>query len=117
MPEPLISDNGPQYSAKLFNDFSRKYGFTHITSSPHYPQGIGTAERGIKTVKTLLNKSSDDSYSALLAYCATTLENGYSPAELLMGRKLITTIPTIQKQLLPCLPVKLAVKEKEEKIR
>ena len=117
IPESLISDNGPQYSAELFNDFSREYGFTHITSSPHYPQGNGATERGVGTVKTLLSKSSDDPYSALLAYHATPLENGYSPAELLMGRKLRTTIPTIQKQLLPCLPVKSAVKEKEEKIR
>ena len=45
--ELLISNNGPQYSAKLFNDFSRDYGFIHITSSTHYPQGNGAAKRGV----------------------------------------------------------------------
>ena len=67
-------------------------------------------------MKTLLSKS-EDPYSALLAYCTSPLENWYSPTELLMGRKLRTTMPTILKQLLPHLPVTSIVKEKEEKIR
>ena len=116
IPESFTSDNGPQYSAKLFSDFAKDYGFTHVTSSPCYPQGNGAAERGVRTMKTLLGKS-EDPYSALLAYRATHLENGYSPAELLMSRKLRTTIPMIQKKLSPCLPRKSLVKEKEEKIR
>ena len=41
----------------------------------------------VYTIKDLLNKS-DDPYLAILAYRSTPLENGYSPAELLMGRKL-----------------------------
>ena len=67
----------------------------------------------MRTMKALLGKS-EDSYSALLAYRATPLENGYSPAELLMSRKLRITIP---KKLSPCLPKKSLVKGKEEKIR
>ena len=67
-------------------------------------------------MKALLGKS-EDPYSALLVYRITPLENGYSPAELLMSRKLRTIIPMIQKKLSPCLPKKLLVKEKEEKIR
>ena len=85
-------------------------------SSPCYPQGNGAAERGVRTMKALLGKS-EEPYSALLVYRATPLENGYSPAELLMSRKLKTTIPMIQKKLSPCLPKKSLVKEKEEKIR
>ena len=53
----------------------------------------------------------------MLAYRASPLENGYSPAELLMGRKLRTTVPIISKQLLPHLPVLFTVRKKEEKIR
>ena len=66
-------------------------------------------------MKTLLSKS-EDPYSALLAYHACRLENGYSPAELLMGRKFRTTVPMISKQLLPQLPRKFYCL-KEEKIR
>jgi len=38
---------------------------------------------------------------ALLAYKATPLQNGYSPSELLMSRKLRTTVPILRYQLKP----------------
>ena len=72
----------------------------HLTSSPYHSQDNSAAEGGVRTVKTLLSKS-EDPYSALLAYHTSPLENGYSPAELLMGRKLRTTVPIISKQLVP----------------
>ena len=54
----------------------------------------------MKTVKGLLKKT-EDPYLALLAHRSTPLENGYSQAELLMGRKLRTIIPVITTQLHP----------------
>ena len=92
IPEVLISDNGPQYASSEFKDFAREWGFTHQTSSPHFPQSNGLAESSVKTVKGLLKKS-DDFYKGLLAYRATPLNNLPSPAEMLMGRKLRTTLP------------------------
>ena len=47
--------------------FAIDYGFTHVTSSPYYPQGDGATERGVRTMKTLLNKS-EYPYSVLLAH-------------------------------------------------
>ena len=116
MPESLTSDNGPQYAADQFKSFAKEYGFTHLTSSPRYPQGNGFAERIVRTVKNLLEKG-DDPYIALMAYRFTPLENGYSPSELLMGRKLRTTIPMITEQLLPSIPPMFLVKGKEVMIR
>ena len=116
VPESLTSDNGPQYAADQFKSFAKEYGFTHLTSSPRYPQGNGFAERAVRIVKNLLEKG-DDPYIALMAYRSTPLENGYSPSELLMGRKLRTTIPMITEQLLPSIPSKFLVKGKEVKIR
>lgn len=91
IPECVMPDNGPQYSADKFKTFSEEYGFEH-TSSPRYPQANGAAERAVKTVKRLLEKNTDP-YMAMLIYRSTPLENGNSPSELLMGRKLRTTLP------------------------
>ncbi len=57
-----------------------------MTSSPHFPQSNGEAERAVPTIKNLPKKSCDP-YLALMAYRAAPLANGYSPSELLMGRK------------------------------
>ena len=54
---------------------------------------------------------------AMLAYRSTPLENGYSPAELLMGRKLRTTLPVIEEQLKPSLPNERAVRRKEKMMK
>ena len=67
VPEILRSDNGPQFDSQ---EMSASYGFQHKSSSPHYPQSNGQAERMIQTVKRLLKKSSDP-YMALLIYRST----------------------------------------------
>ena len=103
IPETVISDNGPQYSASSFSKFSEEWGFTHLTSSPRYPQSNGEAERAVQTVKNLLKKSGDP-YLAMLSYRATPLHNGISPAQLLMGRKLRTTLPVTPEKLQPSWP-------------
>ena len=84
-PEIFISDNGPQYASEAMKGFAKSYRFNHITSSPHYPQGNALAERTVKTVKDLLQKSKDP-YLALMAYRATPFPwCGRSSAEVLSG--------------------------------
>ena len=85
MLEVVVSNNGPQYAASVFAKFAEEKGFTHITSSPRYPQSNGKAERTVQTVK-MLHKKATQPYDALLAYRTTALECGYSPAQLCMGR-------------------------------
>ena len=112
IPEVVVSDNGPQYSSAIFRDFSKDYEFDHVINSPKYHQANGEAERTVKTTKQLLEKNSDP-YLAMLAYHSTPLENGYSPSQLLMGRKLQTPLPTTPKQLKPSVPKERVVREKE----
>ena len=37
VPDILISDNGLQFASGEFATFTKKWGFEHIASSPHYP--------------------------------------------------------------------------------
>jgi transposase InsO family protein len=102
IPDIVMSDNGPQYSSETFRNFTSEYGFTHVTSSPLYPQSNGEAECAVQTAKNILKKN-EDPYLGLLAYRSTPLHNGLSPSQLLMGRRLRTTLPTtwgsLQKQV------------------
>ena len=94
IPNELISDNGPQYASSAFNDFTKSYGFVHTTSRPHFPQANGEAERAVQTIKNLLKKAQDP-YKALLNYRNTPLDGiNLSPAQLLMGRRLKSPLPT-----------------------
>jgi len=104
IPETLVTDNGPQYSSEEFRCFSVSYDFKHLTSSPYYPRGNGESERAVRTVKNFL-KDCNDPHIALLTYRATPLSwCGISPAELLMGRKLRTSVPESEENFTPQWP-------------
>ena len=105
------------YLSALLHAFATAYGFTHITSNPKYQQANGEADRAVKTIKEVLKKKSDDPYTTLLAYRSTPMWNGYSPAELLMGRKLLTAIPMIPSSLKPKWPYFQNMKKKQREIR
>ena len=99
--DELISDNGPRYASSTFTDFSKSNGFVHTTSSPHFPQANGEAERAVQTIKNLLKKAQDP-YKALLNYRNTPLDGiNLSPAQLLMGRRLKSSLPTKVELLKP----------------
>ncbi|XP_036329901.1 uncharacterized protein K02A2.6-like [Rhagoletis pomonella] len=103
VPEVVRSDNGSQFQRlnhSAFAMFAKQWGFQHITSSPRYPQSNGFIESMVKTVKSLLKKN-EDPYLALMEYRSTPLANGLSPSEMVMGRKIRTTLITTDQQLLP----------------
>ena len=105
IPDVLISDNGAQFSSTLFHQFSEKYQFEHHTSSPHYPQSNGKAEKAVQTVKKLLQKSLSEQTDFQLALLdfrnAPTNDTVGSPAQCLMGRCTKTLLPTTTKLLDP----------------
>lgn len=94
IPYEVVSDNGPQFSSKEFRDFALDYDFSHITSSPYMPASNGEAESAVKISKKMLNQ--DDPWMAMLVYRDTVVQaTGKSPAELMLGRHLRTTLPTL----------------------
>ena len=69
-----MSDNGPCFNSKEWQDFAKAYDFNHVTSSPLYAQSNGKAEKGVYILKQLLKKAADsssDPYLALLSYRAS----------------------------------------------
>ena len=50
VPEVLCTDNGPWHASAAFAHCSIEWGFTHETSSPHYPQSNGFAESCVQIV-------------------------------------------------------------------
>ena len=99
IPDSVISDNGPQYASAEFADFRARYGFRHTTSSPHYPEANGKAERYVGVVKKTLQKcleSGQDPHMAMLCIRTTPIGPKLpSPAELMFGRKVQSNLPAV----------------------
>ena len=69
--ETLISDNGPCYTSQAFTSVTQSYSVNHITSSLHYPQSNGLAEKYVQIVKNLFYKAKEegkDFYQCLMIY-------------------------------------------------
>ena len=87
--------------ARSFQEFARRWGFIHTTSSPHYPQSNGKVEATVKSMKKLIRTSwscrtldEDKLARALLQYRNTpSRKDGLSPAQKLYGRPMQDTIP------------------------
>lgn len=96
VPCVVFTDNGPQFSSSEFKKFSEEWGFRHDTSSPNYPRSNGLAENAVKIVKGLMRKAhagNEDFHRSLMIYRSAPLENGLSPAQMLMGRRIRTNLP------------------------
>ncbi|UYV77528.1 K02A2.6-like, partial [Cordylochernes scorpioides] len=116
-PETVRSDNGPQFQKVLgseFSKFSKEWSFKHITSSPKFPQSNGFIGAIIKNIKQSFKKE-EDCYLTLQAYRTMPLESGYSPAELLMGRRLRTSVPAIESSLMSRYLDSEALQEREKR--
>ena len=104
IPTTVKSDNGPQYTAAEYKEFSRTWGFKHITVSPYHPQANGLAEKSVQIIKQLLKKAKADGkdpYLSLLEYRNSTVKSIGSPAQLAMDRRLNSVLPCIPELLAP----------------
>ena len=94
-PKSIRTDNGPQYRGD-FQAFCAARCIIHETSSPYHPRGNGLAEAAVKSAKFLLKKchaTREVFRDALLALMNMPRSDGFSPAELFLGRSLRTGLP------------------------
>ena len=100
VPVLLRSDGGPQFSSSLLRRFLTRWGVEHRMSSPHHHQSNGHAEAAVKKIKNIVRKAtehgeldSDEFARALLEMRNTPRSDGRSPAQVLFGHPMRTTLP------------------------
>ena len=104
IPEQLVTDNGSQFTADAFKEFTQLNGIRHIKSAPYHPASNGLAERFIQSLKQSLKATLNDGRSLiqriasyLLMYRTTAhATTGVPPCQLLMSRELRTRLSLLQ---------------------
>ena len=116
IPSMLMSDNGPCFKSAMFKQFAKTWDFKHATSSPHYHQSNGLAERAVRSAKHLLMKTGSDFFLDLLNLRNMPAAGDLgSPAQRLMSRRTKTRIPSTKYMLQP--RIEEQVPQKLENIR
>ena len=105
-PDTLVLDNGPCYTTEVFTNLMQEYSVNHITSSLHYPQSNGLAEKFVQIVKNLFYKAKEegtDLFKSLMIYHNTPLiSNLQSPMQIPQSRTARSQLPmsnAMRKQL------------------
>ena len=104
IPTEIVSGNMP-FLSNEFLTFANTWGIKTTTSSQTYSQSNGQAERCVQTMKNVLKKAYElnrDPYLALLEYRNSAITGlKYSPAQILMSRRLRSKIPVATSLLSP----------------
>ena len=104
IPREVRSDNGPCYSSEEFKKFSRDWRFKYTSSSPSMSNSNDLAEIYVTIVKQILTKpkaGNKDPYLSILNYSNTPINDLGSPAQLLINRRLRSSLRITQTLLKP----------------
>ena len=91
IPEMIVSDNGPQFVAREFENFCKANGIQHIRVALYHPASNGLAERALHIFKEGLKKQTTGSLSDWIARLLFEYRRtphtitGLSPAEMMFG--------------------------------
>ena len=61
LPQKLVSDNGPQFTASSFEDFLLANGIQHLKTPPYHPATNEEADRFVQTFEHALKASRNES--------------------------------------------------------
>ena len=83
VPVKIKSDVGPQFISLTLQKFLQRYGVQHVMSTPYFAQSNGHAEAAVKSIKTLIKKTTgdgnlntDEYHDGLLEYRNTSRDGG-----------------------------------------
>lgn len=99
-PQTVVSDNGPQYVSREFENFLQARSIRHILTATYHPQSNGAAERTVRSFKSALEKHLEEGCTSETAITTWLLEyrasqhttTGASPAVRFLGRELRTPL-------------------------
>ena len=103
IPDQIITDNGPQFTAEEFKQFCIGSGINHALTAPYHPSTNGEAERFVQTFKTSMQKHNGalqkNLCQFLLHYRSTPhTTTGKTPAEIMFGRNIKTRMDLLHPQ-------------------
>ena len=100
VPKEVLTDQGSQFTSRLFTNLCDRLKIKKIRSSPYHPQSNGALERFHGTLVPMLKKLTEDqgSWPKLLKFCLFAVmamphrDTGFSPFEIVYGRQLHTPL-------------------------
>jgi hypothetical protein len=98
-PHTIVTDNATTFTSEEFQEWCRYRGISHLSGAPYHPATNGAAERLVQSLKNALKKSKSTPKVALqeflMQYRRTPLASGFSPSELLHGRRIRARIDAL----------------------
>ena len=95
VPSRILSDQGPEFTGKVWDELQEFLGCTLIRTSPYHPQGNGAVERCHRTVnnivRAIIHSTSPSTWpeavpcAQLALNSAPSDAHGYSPFEIIFG--------------------------------
>ena len=105
LPSTIVSDNGPQFTSKLFADHMKAKNIKHVLTPPYHPASNGFAEVAVGIVKGQLLKMDASPSLPLLQEAVTSIlfqyrstphtSTGRSPFQLMESNKVTTPLSLI----------------------
>ena len=96
-PAALLTDNGPNYSSKEFEQLIREWEIRHIKTTLHHHKSNGKAESAVKIMKNIIIKANQEGKSMWKAVLewrnSVTPDSTGSAVERLMSRRTRSFIP------------------------
>ncbi|RWS20675.1 hypothetical protein B4U80_08277, partial [Leptotrombidium deliense] len=103
--EEITTDNGPQFVSVEFEEWCKRNGVRHTTSTPYHPASNGIAERAVQTFKQGFKKQTVECKHTRLQRFLFNYRNtvhtatGETPSQIMFRRKVRTPLDNVKPSL------------------